>query len=165
MRAASLNCISCTAHSKSVFSDIPQDLLDELGKTRIVNTYKTGQTLFYEGNRAYGVYCINKGKVKLYKSGEDGKNLIVKISQPGDLIGYRAFFTNENYFLTSEVIEDATICFLDRERFFSLIKNNPSLSQVRSLTVVSVDAPIIPARSSLESKISSLNVPLSCWEP
>ncbi|MFN4152220.1 MAG: Crp/Fnr family transcriptional regulator, partial [Candidatus Sericytochromatia bacterium] len=71
---------------------------------------------------------MNSGKVKLSKHAPEGKNFIVRIAKGGDLLGYRSFFTSELYTATAEVLEDATICFLDRERFFELIKKNPAFS-------------------------------------
>lgn len=123
-----LSCISCESRKKSSLSDIPESVLQELNSTKIVNTYKRGQTIFYEGNKPYGVYCMNSGKVKLSKHAPEGKNLIVRIAQAGDLLGYRSFFTSELYTATAEVLEDASICFLDREKFFDLIKKNSSFS-------------------------------------
>ncbi|MBC7473398.1 MAG: Crp/Fnr family transcriptional regulator [Candidatus Sericytochromatia bacterium] len=122
------SCMTCSSHPKSVLSDIPEEILDELSKTKISNIYKKGQTLFYEGNRPYGVYCMNSGKVKLTIHSCEGKDFIVKIAQAGDLIGYRSFFTDELYTLTAEIIEDASICFIDRERFFDLLKKHPPFS-------------------------------------
>lgn len=122
------SCMSCNCKHKSALSGIPDDILEELDKTKVTNNYKKGQTIFYEGNRPYGVYCMNVGKVKLYKYARDGKNFIVKIAKSGDLLGYRAFFTNELYSSTAEVIEDATVCFIDKENFFDLIKKYPPFS-------------------------------------
>jgi CRP-like cAMP-binding protein len=122
------NCISCPAKAQSTFSDIPDHLLVELSKLKVMNTYKKGQTIFYEGNKPYGVYCISSGKVKLSKISAEGKELIVKLSKPGDLLGYRSFFTNEFYSSTAEVIEDTRICFIDRDKFYELIKNHPPYS-------------------------------------
>ncbi len=82
----------------------------------------------YEGNKPYGVYCMNKGKVKLSKHAPEGKSFIIRVAKAGDLLGYRSFFTNELYTATAEVIEDATICFLDKERFFDLLKKHPPFS-------------------------------------
>jgi CRP-like cAMP-binding protein len=122
------SCVACPTRAKSVLSEIPEEILEELSKARVINIYKKGQTLFYEGNRPYGVYCMNRGKVKLTKHAPEGKTFIVRIAQSGDMIGYRAFFTNELYTSTAEVMEDATICFLDRERFFDLLKKHPPFS-------------------------------------
>ena len=122
------NCVSCPSRSKSIMSDIPEDVLNELASLKVTNVYKKGQTIFYEGNKPYGVYCLKDGNVKLYKTTAEGKNLIVRIAGGGDLIGYRYFFTNELYSSTAEVLEDATVCFLDKELFFCLLNKHPLLS-------------------------------------
>ena len=122
------NCVSCPSRSKSIMSDIPEDVLNELASLKVTNVYKKGQTIFYEGNKPYGVYCLKNGNVKLYKTTAEGKNLIVRIAGGGDLIGYRYFFTNELYSSTAEVLEDATVCFLDKELFFGLLNKHPLLS-------------------------------------
>lgn len=128
MNTTLFSCMSCKSREKSALSDIPLDVLDELNKTRVTNVYKKGQTIFYEGNRPYGVYCMTSGKVKLVKHAPDGKNFIVKIAKQGDLLGYRAFFTNELYSSTAEVLEDSMICFIDKDKFFDLIRKYPPFS-------------------------------------
>lgn len=128
MNIALFSCTSCLKGGTSVLSDMPDEILNDLSKTKITNLYKKGQTIFYEGNKPYGVYCINSGKVKLIKHAPEGKNFIVKLAKSGDLLGYRAFFTNELYSSSAEVLEDAVICFIDREKFFDLIKKYPSFS-------------------------------------
>ncbi|MFN8575385.1 MAG: Crp/Fnr family transcriptional regulator [Candidatus Sericytochromatia bacterium] len=128
MNTALFSCMTCKSRERSALSDIPLDVLDELNKTRVTNIYKKGQTIFYEGNRPYGVYCMTSGKVKLVKHAPDGKNFIVKIAKQGDLLGYRAFFTNELYSSTAEVLEDSMVCFIDKDKFFDLIRKYPPFS-------------------------------------
>lgn len=101
--------------------------LEECNQHKTTNQYKRGQVIFYEGNQAFGLYCIFSGRVKLYKSGVDGKQQIVRIAGPGDLLGYRALFADEPYTATAETLEDATICCIDRNTFFPLLSKNPQL--------------------------------------
>lgn len=122
------SCIDCPTRPTGPLGEVPSELLTELSKARVTNIYKKGQTVFYEGNRPYGVYCLNSGKVKLIKHAPEGKSYISRISKAGDLLGYRAFFTNEFYTSTAEVLEDAVICFLDKEKFLDLLKKNPQFS-------------------------------------
>jgi len=92
------------------------------------NFHKKGQVLFYEGNTPTGLYCMNRGKVKLYKTDEFGKVQIVRLAKEGDVLGYRALLTEEPYSGTAEVLEDASICFIPRDSFFRLLKDNPAFS-------------------------------------
>ncbi len=122
------NCVGCPTRSRSVMSDIPDEILNELNGFKVTNVYKKGQTIFYEGNKPYGVYCLKNGKVKLYKTNADGKDLIVKLTNGGALVGYRYFFTDEMYATSAEVIEDTTVCFIDKEKFLDLLKKYPPFS-------------------------------------
>lgn len=122
------NCVGCPTRSKSVMSDIPDEILNELNNMKVTNVYKKGQTIFYEGNKPYGVYCVKSGKVKLYKTTAEGKEFIVKLTSGGALLGYRYFFTDEMYGASAEVIEDTTVCFIDKEKFLDLLKKHPPFS-------------------------------------
>lgn len=107
--------------------------LDEKGVTecnehKTTNAYKKGQVVFYEGNQAYGLYCVFSGRIKLYKTGVDGKQQIVRIAGPGDLLGYRSLFAQEPYHATAEALEEATICCIDKNAFFPVLAKNPTLA-------------------------------------
>lgn len=122
------SCIDCPTRPSSPLSDIPEELLKELSRARVTNIYKKGQIVYYEGNKPYGVYCINSGKIKLQKYTDSGKNYISNIAKGGNILGYKAFFTDDKFSETAEVLEDSMICFLDREKFFSLLKKEPEFS-------------------------------------
>lgn len=122
------NCVNCPTRSKSVMNDIPDELLQDLESIKVTNIYKKGQTIFYEGNKPYGVYCLKSGNVKLYKTNTEGKTFITNVTGGGSLLGYRYFFTNELYSASSEAIEDTVVCFIDKERFFDLLKKYPPFS-------------------------------------
>lgn len=120
-------CEACSSRLLGVFCTLEGNTLDEFDQHKTTNDYKKGQVIFYEGNQAYGLYCIFSGKVKLYKTGVDGKQQIVRITGPGDLLGYRAFFSDEPYHATGEVLEDATICCIDKNAFLSVLGKNAQL--------------------------------------
>lgn len=93
---------------------VPAELLDQVHAAESTRSYKKGQILFYEGNRSFGLFYLNSGKVKLYKYTPDGKCYITRIVSAGELMGCRAFFSGESYDVSAEVIEDATVCFLEQ---------------------------------------------------
>lgn len=134
-RPSEFDCQNCPARHFSVFQTLESNLVDRIDQARTSNLYKKGQIIFYEGNPAFGMFCISTGKVKLYKTTPEGKRLIVRISGPGDQLGYLAMFGDQPYSATAEVIEDATICFVDRSTLFPLISqsNQLSLNYVKTL--------------------------------
>jgi CRP-like cAMP-binding protein len=125
---AKLDCATCGSRVLGVLCNLDKEGLEECNEHKTTNQYKKGQVIFYEGNQSYGLYCIFAGRVKLYKTGVDGRQQIVRIAGPGDLLGYRSLFADEPYAATAEVIEDATICCVDRNAFFPLLSKNPQLS-------------------------------------
>ena len=90
--------------------------------------YKKGQIIFNEGNKPAGVYCVNKGKIKIYQTGEEGKEQILRLVKEGDVLGYRSLISGEAYSGTASVMEDATVCFIPKRTFFDFLHTNSDLS-------------------------------------
>ncbi len=124
---SSQSCRLCQSFESGIFSDLPEEDLKLLEQCKTANHYKKKQIIFYEGNPVVGLYCVQSGKVKLYKTG-GGKQQILKITQGGDVLGHSALFTETPHMATAEVIEEANICFLDKTRFILVLQANPSVS-------------------------------------
>ncbi|HEY9840635.1 MAG TPA: Crp/Fnr family transcriptional regulator [Candidatus Obscuribacterales bacterium] len=107
---------------------MPAEILNEFNASKNARSYKPGQIIFYEDNNPFGVYCVEKGTVKLTKYTPEGKTYIARIAKAGDLLGYRAFLTHEPYSATAEVMEEATVCFIEREVFMKALQKYPGFS-------------------------------------
>lgn len=127
-KALKPDCNACSARFLGVLCNLEGQALEECNQHKTTNHYGKGQIIFYEGNQAYGFYCIFSGRVKLYKAGVDGHQQIVRLAGPGDILGYRCLFANEPYSATAEALEDATICCIDKNAFFPLIAKNPQFA-------------------------------------
>ena len=92
-----LHCQTCQSRNSSMFSDLSGTELDTISSHKSCVAYKKGQVLFYEGTRPMGLFCINRGKVKVSKVGSNGKEQILFISKPGDFLGYRSLLGEEFY--------------------------------------------------------------------
>lgn len=101
--------------------------LSQVTAAKSCTRYKKGQALFHEGTRPLGVFCINEGKVKVYRRGGEGKEQITKISKSGDVLGYKAMISDEHYPVTAETLEDCTICFVPKTDFLQLLIGNEEL--------------------------------------
>jgi len=111
----------------SFFALIASLGLENLGGNNACTTYKKGQNLFYEGSFPVGVYCIQKGKVKVYKLGQEGKDHIIQISTNGDLLGYRALISEEVYPVSAETLEESSVCFIPKSDFLAMLEKYPKL--------------------------------------
>jgi CRP-like cAMP-binding protein len=92
------------------------------------NLYKKGQTIFYEGNPALGVYCVATGNIKLYKTSAQGRPQILGIVGAGTILGHRSLLTNRPHGLTAEALEDSRVCFFERGFFLNLLKREASVA-------------------------------------
>jgi CRP/FNR family transcriptional regulator len=121
-------CQSCAQRFTSVFCKAKQEFITEINEQKICNIYKKGQTLFNEGSYPFGVYCINDGKVKLSHLGDDGKEQIIRLLRGGDVLGYRALLSGERYSASAIALEDTQVCFIPKELFISVLKNDTGLA-------------------------------------
>ncbi len=128
-------CEDCIVKGHSIFKDLSAEELESVNYGKGCSLYKRGNIIYHEGNRINGFYCINSGIVKIYKTGIDGKEQIIRFAKTGDIIGFRSVLSKELACTTAKVIEDAVLCFIPSENLFSLVKQNAAFSmQLMQLT-------------------------------
>lgn len=143
------SCESCKSRLSNLFSTLSDDQLSDLSIDKTCNFYKKGQIVFFEGNRPLGLYCVNKGKIKIFQLGSSGKEQIMRLAKGGDILGYRALIGGELYSASAGIIEDSIICFIPKKTFFDLLQTNSELS-TKMMKLLSHDL------KSAESRITGL---------
>jgi CRP-like cAMP-binding protein/CheY-like chemotaxis protein len=106
-----------------------KDYMKLLTEDRNINTYKKKQIVYSEGNRPNRLYYVLKGKVKTYKSNDNGKELVTELFLPGDFFGYVAMLENTAYKDSAEAMEETELAIIPREDFDQLINNNKEVAQ------------------------------------
>lgn len=122
------NCAACESRFKSIFCDLDSVDLEQIGETKSCGVFKKGQVIFQEGSRPMGIYCINQGKVKVYKTGDDGKEQIIRLEKEGSMLGYRAVLSGEHYSATATALEESKVCFIPKSVFMSILSHNTAMS-------------------------------------
>lgn len=122
------NCIVCPARHLGVFQSLEPELARLLNSSKRTFNFNKGQVIFYEDHPVFGIYCVNSGKIKIYRTTSDGKRKILRISGPGELIGHWSLFADKSYSCTAEAMEEATVCFIDRQVLYSLISESKDVS-------------------------------------
>ncbi len=123
-----INCSNCGKLNDSIFCCTHGEHLDVISDSKTCTIYKKGQVLFNEGGHPFGVYCVNKGKIKISIVGDEGKEQIVRLAKDGDVLGYRSILASERYNATAIALEDSQVCFVPKDVFLSVLKEDRPLS-------------------------------------
>lgn len=90
--------------------------------------FKKNQVIYAEREEPEMLWCLLKGKVKLYKDGVGGRQQIVRLIRPVEYFGYRAYFAQEPYVSTAAAIEPATLGAIPMSVVSELINENPRIA-------------------------------------
>ena len=123
-----ISCDSCFIRTHPLFRHLDDDEIHHVTLEKITESYKRGSIIYQEGNRMNGFYCVQKGIIKIYKTGFDGKEQIIRFAKSGDIIGYRSVISNELACTTTAVLEDCLVCHIPTSVLFNLVKTNGSFA-------------------------------------
>jgi CRP-like cAMP-binding protein len=115
--------------SESILADLPVSDLEILMSRKSEQVYKKGQVIFREGAYPSGIYYIADGKVKKYKVDLEGREQIIYVANTGELLGYHAILSADNYPDSAAVLEDSIIAFIPREDFLEAINQSGVLNR------------------------------------
>src|ERR1700722_1784867 len=118
------NCLTCPHREERLFCHLSPAAVEHLAAITSPSSYPRGATLFVEAQAPRGVFILCNGRVKLSTSSVDGKTLIVRIAEPGEVLGLPATVTGKPYELTAEVIEPAQANFIPRTDFLSFLREH-----------------------------------------
>lgn len=118
------NCLTCPHLQERVFCNLSPPALQRLSVITSASSYPKGATLFVEGQMARGVFVLCNGRVKLSTSSIDGKTLIVRIADPGEVLGLPATITGKPYELTADAVEPVQANFISRTDFLNFLRDH-----------------------------------------
>lgn len=120
------HCLSCPVRYRSIFSDLPEDALEETIKdfhTTVIN-YDSGESIFHQYDDSNkSAFTLRKGLVKITKSLPDGRIQIVRVLVAGDLFGFDGL-ASEPYNHTAVALTDCEVCRLPLGDLSELRKTN-----------------------------------------
>src|SRR5215470_3552378 len=118
------NCITCPVREEHLFCNLSPTALHKLNEIKSTAVYPKSAMLFIEGQHPRGVFVLCSGKAKLSTSSSEGKTLITKISQPGDVLGLNAVISDHPYEVTAEMIEPGQANFIPRDALLQFLKQH-----------------------------------------
>lgn len=122
------NCLSCPFRGEHLFCNLAVPAGQRLNEIKSTAVYPKGAMLFIEGQLARGVFVLCSGKVKLSTTSREGKTIITKISEPGDVLGLNAVISNRPYEVTAEMMEPGQANFIPRDSLMLMLKDFPEAS-------------------------------------
>src|SRR5499425_2909689 len=116
------SCLTCPLVKERIFCDLPRPVLAALDAISSSATYPKDAILFVEGQEPRGVFVLCNGQVKLSTNSADGKSIIVRIAEPGEVVGLAGTLTGKAYELTAEALEPLQANFIPREAFLHFLR-------------------------------------------
>lgn len=89
---------------------------------------KKGEQLFKEGDAVKGIYFLKSGKLKVHKLWEQGRQMVIRFSKEGDIIGHRGLGNDAAYPVSVTALEDATVCYIETSFLLRSLQLNPDFA-------------------------------------
>jgi len=119
------NCQICQVRPARLFCALSPETLQAFDAIKCVTPHPKGAVLFVEGQMPSGIFVLCTGRVKMSASASDGKILVVRIAEPGEVLGLSATMSGKAYELTAETAEPCLVNFVKRDYFLPFLREHP----------------------------------------
>ena len=111
--------------SVPLFADLPSGQIELLEKTAVKKAYSKNTVLFTEGDDSDSLYVIVKGKIKISRTDENGKEVVLALLGPGDYLGEMAMLDAEPRSATAMTREPTDVMIITHDQFMRIFESNP----------------------------------------
>jgi CRP/FNR family transcriptional regulator, cyclic AMP receptor protein len=118
------SCVLCKLRHSGFFCDLPKSSIEDLERIKYASAFPQGAVLFVEGQAPRGIYIVCSGRVKLTTTSRDGKTLILRIAQAGEVLGLHGTVSGKPYELTAETLQPCQMDFVKRDDFLKFLQNH-----------------------------------------
>src|SRR5579863_9728803 len=116
------DCLGCPVREEHLFCNLPLPAIQRLNEIKSTAVYPKSTMLFIEGQQPRGVFVLCAGKAKLFTTLRDGKTIIPKIAETGDVLGPNATVSNRPYEVTAEMMEPGQANFIARDALLEFLR-------------------------------------------
>ncbi|HVX30521.1 MAG TPA: cyclic nucleotide-binding domain-containing protein, partial [Nitrolancea sp.] len=114
--------------SVRLFEQLSEPTLLEVARRCRMRRVERGAFVFFEGTRARAVQVLYTGRVKVVRETDDGREVIIRIIQPGEIFGGAGGWGREVYPATAVTLEDSRILELPSAEFATLVEHYPEFA-------------------------------------
>ena len=122
------NCMTCPVREQHLFCNLSPPMVQRLNEITSSAIYPRGAMLFMEGQKGRGAFVLCTGKAKLSTTSRDGRTIITKISEHGDVLGLSATISNHPYEVTAEMIDPGQANFIPADPLISFLHDYGEVS-------------------------------------
>lgn len=122
------NCLTCQVREGALFCNLSSPALSELDSMRQTSMYPAGAVLFMEGEPVRGLYVLCSGRVKLTASSPQGRSVIIRVANAGEVLGLSGTISDMTYVASAETLEPTQVNFLPRADFLRFLQRQPEVS-------------------------------------
>jgi CRP/FNR family transcriptional regulator len=127
------SCMCCKASQEGFFCRLSQAVLRSVDAVSHHNVMPAGALLFVEGQTPRGIFILCSGNVKLSTTSKDGKVLILKQAQAGEVLGLSAVISATNYEMTAETASPCQLNFIGRQDYMALLQRESEVGMHAAL--------------------------------
>lgn len=124
-------CSLCKCHIRenTLFTGLNDTQLEAFKDVVVISAHRKREMVFMEGDECTGLYIIRTGRVKVVRSSSSGKEQIISILNPGDMLGFEVFYEGEFYRNSAVAMDDCELCYIDKNSFFTILEKEPAIAR------------------------------------
>lgn len=112
-----------------LFGELQDEALLQLAERCVTRRVGLGHVLFTTGEECRGLYIVQSGRVRIYRTDPAGREQVLHIEGPGRTVAELPLFDGGVYPASAVAIEESTLVFLPRAAFESLYRSHPDVAQ------------------------------------
>lgn len=121
-------CSTCAVKNSSVLRSSSDKNLEIISSSKNKMFFSKGQLLTKEENASQKIYCINRGKIKIYKTDTNGNEVIIRFAKAGDIIGGEMLLSKNIYDISAMAVEDSIVCSIDKADYLGVLYSENELA-------------------------------------
>ncbi len=117
-----------TLSRTAIFSGLTENELKFLAQRAVLRRFSPGELVFSEGEPCSGMYVVESGHVRIYKSSASGREQVLNIEGPGSSVAELPVFDGGNYPASVSAVEEAALLFVSKQDFQALCLAHPQVA-------------------------------------
>lgn len=111
-----------------IFNHLEAAQMEEIMKVTQSTSFKKGEVLYRQGDTSNVLYVVSKGRIRIYRLSESGKEQLLRILNPGDFTGELALFRESIHEAYAEAMSDTDVCMISRNDLQEFLLKYPTIS-------------------------------------